>query len=383
MVWSNEAEAALLVELYNAQTGANVLFRYQANLTESFTQARPEADLLLGTYINNPAVAAAMRPLDEALSSHPYRPVGPITAGGRWQESTRLVPLAFSLPLIVFRAVHAPVMTTATVSLASLREGARKLGSANAESSLPRLVLFPPRDPRGVYEFLRSQGVRFSVDAGGNPNWNDVALGTAIAALQEWRRVVHGPLEAELAVADRFLNAPPLRLLDLEYLTYIYMPSDELLRWSFFATRAYDFRVLTNTEGRVLPLESVVWAGVPRTAANAEGALAFLRWILDPVNQMAVARTKIDQRIDRFGLFGGFSTIPAVNEQMIADLYPTIRDRLPAPELLAATTIVPRYWDELTAAVLWPLLRRPDANGGVRAAEIRNAVRQWYIQRGD
>ena len=383
MVWSNQPDAALLVELYNDKTDSQVLFRYVSNLTESFTQEAPQADILIGSYINNPSVLEALLPVDELLDALPQRPAEPFLSTARWEGSHRLVPLAFMLPTIVFRADLPADYPGTAITLDQIGHGAAKFGRFGENSPPSRLAFYPPLDPRGVYELLRVQGVSFFAAPDSTPMWDADLAQHAIEEVVDWRRRNNGSAALEASFAARFLHGPPLRLLDNRYLAYLYLPSDELLTWRFFSGGTYDFRWLADNDGNIAVLDSMIWAGIPRTSRNTQGAYDILRWFFESENQLALMQAKADQYVDRFGLFGGFSTVETVNRNVIPTVYPQLSGRVPSLDALVVPKILPRYWDELKAAVLLPFLGRSAEATSSWNEELRQSVTQWYRQRGN
>ncbi|MFW5827799.1 MAG: hypothetical protein ACOCU4_06895, partial [Alkalispirochaeta sp.] len=142
VVWSNVAETAFLVERYNFIHDADLQFRYVGNLTERFTQERPEADVIIGRWVNTPPVNALMRSREDSFTIETDLP--PVDAGPYW------IPLSFNLPAVATLPDVADQLDDFAVALDDL---------ANLYTTdTPPVHFAPAADPQAVYILHRVLG---------------------------------------------------------------------------------------------------------------------------------------------------------------------------------------------------------------------------------
>lgn len=372
LVWSNVPEVAFLVERYNHDTESAVRFRYVSNLAESLTQQYPEADVVIGRWINTPPVNALM------VNTAEY--VGAI-GGDRIPPELRTIspqwlPLSFNLPTIVARGDTWSDESVRTVTLAELANLAAADGGP--------LPFAPLSDSAGVYAVVRSLGFVPEVGPSGEPDWNPARLTGAIAALREWQETANGGFAAESAYIERYLYDPPHRQLETRRVRTYYGSSERVFTWRFFDDRRHAFRWLTGPDGRIYAGENVVYGGIPEASTRRAAARRFLQWIVDPAVQRSYVAEKIDARVDSFGFLDGFSTIDAVNRSIGAEIYPQLLGRVPRATVVEFSGALPRYWNEAREVIVEPYLvetlQEPVSDPD---PVLRTALDAWYRQRGD
>ncbi len=379
MIWSDVAEVAFIVELYNRDANTPVYFRYVDNLTETLTQQRLEADVVIGRWVNNPSVNGLMEPHSAysypALDSQAGRARGARFAvrvpRALLDASPYWIPLSFNLPGLLFLSDGTDPRDRFSMSL-------EEIGERSAGQQVPPVFFAPGSDPSAMYAVHRSLGFHATVDGAGSPAWDAEALDEALATVRAWQQRWNGSREEEAQYTERYLYDPPRRQLDTARVGLIYLPSNELFGWDFFDERRYDFAWLAGPEGRIVADESVVYGGIPSGTERLPDAVRFLSWLTTPDVQLSIITEKLVQRVDSFGVLDGFSTLPEVNRAMATEIYPELAGRIPHPEAVVIPATLPRYWNEALAQVVAPHLVR--ASG---ADELEPALRLWYRQRGD
>lgn len=379
VVWSNTTDAAFFVERYNLQSEQPVYFRYVENLTAALTQERAETDVVVGRWVHTPVVDKLIVPVERVFSP----------SGGAADDEAHLrsipdhiltradpwIPLAFTLPTIVSSREHTHISDPFSVSLASLsndllpREGA-------LEDAPP--VHAPRSRSDGIYAIYRSLGYSVTIDAENRPIRRRGALEAGIKIVTSWTEEHYGSLEEEETYIEEFLYDPPLRWIETNRIRSIYQSSDDLFDWGFFEDQDLQFRWLSAPDGRIAVNEDVVYGGILATSRKKEAGRRFLQWLAAEETQIELVTAKIEARIDTFGLFGGFSTIPAVNETLTTTVYPRLIGRVPAPMVLLFPEKHRRYWNEAVEAEVIPFLMDP-----TEARSLETALDRWYLQRGD
>ncbi len=362
VVWSNIAETAFLVERYNFLHDEDVRFRFVENLTESITQQRPEADVVIGRWVNTPPVNALMRTHETYLSA--AADVPPIDLGPYW------IPLSFNLPAIVMEPDVAEQLPEFAVSLEDI--------SQLYTSETPPIHFAPTADPQSMYALHRSLGFFPGVDAEGAPTWDDAQLSQAVSRIRDWRAEHNGTAQEEENYIERYLYERPLQHLEKDRLSVVYRDSKDLFTWRFFDERDVTFRWLSAPDGQLYANENVVYGGVPTTSERSGAAARFLTWTLDRETHVSIMRSKLQARIESFGFLEGLSLHESVNRRLVEEIYPELAGRLPHPGAVTFSGPLPRYWDEARRDVVDPYLQRETESDRLRAA-----LSLWYRQRGD
>lgn len=381
VVWSNTTDAAFFVERYAAAQDTTVHFRFVEDLTQTLTQERVDADLVIGRWVNTPTVNRLMRPVSEYSAGDSDDQV--VTASPRYRRpavapafdelSETWIPLAYTLPTITYLRDAAVATREFSVPFAAISD---VIVPINENVEVPPLA--PTATAESAYAIYRSLGFRAAVDAAGEPRWQRMELQNALNTVSQWLTDHYGAPMEERRYIEAFLYEPPLRQLESRRVRAVYRDSDELFSWSFLQDERFGFRWLATELETIAVNEDIVYVGIPTASRRSDAAAAFVRWLTTPDVQVRLIADKVEARIDTFGLFGGFSTIPTVNEQIAAVIYPRLLGTIPAPDILIAPGALPRYWNEAINQVIAPFFIDPDD-----AARLEERVRRWYLQRGD
>jgi hypothetical protein len=365
VLWSNVPEVAFVVERYNHLMGGDVQFRYVENLTQALTQQRPEADVVIGRWVNTPVVNRLMLPRTGYFPEDGSIDETILAGSPAW------IPLSFNLPTFVFDP-DSPLEAAGSYAL-SLTDLAVLYGTDAEE-----IHFAPSMDADTLYALHRSLGFGPTADDGGGARWSEGALERAVQQVREWQVEHNGGPRAERAYGERYLYVPLLRQLELGYIGVVQMSSNRVFSWRFFDERAYAFRWLASPDGTVTIGEDIVYGGIPRTSDRRNDAVRFLEWITDPAVQTELVRAKIEHRVDSFGVLDGFSTIRETNRTIETAIHRDLAGRIPDPGALSFPEPLPQYWDEARSAVVEPLLQ-----AGRSSDELATALDLWYRQRGD
>lgn len=359
-MWSNNPDTAFFIERYNFLMNREVDFEFVPNLVEALTQQRVEADLVIGSYVNTPTATAQMAAIESERIGG--------SGGAVW------VPLAFSLPTIVYESEGLAGEAGPSITLSELGD---LLYGTNSSDQIehPLFLLTYPEDTAWV--FLRSLGLVVTGDQDGAPMIDEETLRSSLSDIRAWQERYHGSPQREREYRDHYLYEPWPRLLEKDRIDALYLPSDLLLSWDYIAEEKWGFSVLTMEDGSYFALDNVVFAGIPEATEIKRDAQALLNWLTDPEVQIDLISQKLVQRIDSFGLFGGFSTNTQVTTAMLEEIYPDMDTHLINPEDVVLPAEQPRYWNEALARVVYPAL---DSSEPV---DLGAELSRWYRQRGD
>ena len=135
-----------------------------------------------------------------------------------------------------------------------------------------------------------------------------------------------------------------------------------------------DFRWIMEQE--TIPItEGTVFLGIPKKGKSKRAARAFVQWFFRIENQRLLLEYTKANRINEtvFGICGGFSALSQVTEQIFPFFYPELLGRMPPPEFLIPTDVLPINWAEIKERVILPYLHE--------RARIENAEETYSLEK--
>ncbi len=380
VIWTDQPEMAFVSEVFNVTGDLQAEVRFKPNLAAAFAREEMDADLVVGEFINTPVVTARLLALDDLIAGLGERPLPALIESSRHGDTTRLVPLAYELPMILVNPRVNLRLRDTFISTEEILTNSRKFSRFDDDRPI-RLGFIPGYDPLARYYLLRLRGVEFAASLEQQVRWDTAILDLESDWLDRWSAAIAGSRAAEAAFIERYLYDPPARQLERNRIAFAYSASSDQLDWQRRLDAGY--RWLASQDNRVPILDTVVWAGIPVESRRERSAMAFLEWFFSPATQEDLILKKIEHRILRFGYFGGFSTLGSVNRDVLARVYPEIRGQIVPDILLDAPPQLPRYWNEAVEEVLVPLLNDQMIDASDLSSEVRAAMNTWYLQRGD
>jgi len=381
VVWSDQPDMAFFAEVYNATHDHGILVRFKDNLASSMVQEAPEADLLVGTYLNSPIVRTGLRSLEPVLESIPEPPSALLLGIPQERTPVRLLPVAYQLPAIIINPAGELRVPPVFITMDDLAVNAHKFNRYFENGSPRRLAFVPRYNPLAKYYLLRVLGTSFSASAEEEIQWNRNEFDDSVTALFDWVTGICGSRTDESEFVEKYLYDPVPQQFARNRIGFAFSSSGEILHWNNLGNT--DFRWLASDDHRIPVMDDIVWAGIPASAARSDAAEEFLVWLFTPETQEFLIQAKAERRIPRFGLFGGFSTLSSINTGILTTLYPQLQGRLVPDDLLTAPPLLPRYWNEAIREVLLPLLQDQNISPQEMSGALSGRMNQWYLQRGD
>lgn len=381
IVWTNQPDMAFFAEIYNVIHDDAVIVRYKPNLAASLVQDNPEADCVIGDYIATPTLLDGFLPLNHLVNQIQDRPFEALTTSIMTDDTVRLLPVSYALPAIRVNPFARLRLDPIFIRTETITVNARKFNRFDRDGSAVALAFVPRYNPVAKYYLLRMNDTVFEVDTTQEVSWDDERLIRNLSGLASWVEEICGSREAEMDFMEKYLYDPVERQFERNRLAFAFTSSTDILDWEKDSPIVY--RWPADEEYRVPILDNVVWAGIPAGTDSEEEALAFLDWLFNRETQELLIRSKIERRISRFGLFGGFSTIHEVNTQFLSVLYPELAGRIVPEELLLVPPVLPRYWNESMQSILLPLLQDVSVSPEDFPAILHDRMFRWYRQRGD
>jgi ABC-type glycerol-3-phosphate transport system substrate-binding protein len=379
VVWTDEPELAIAVELFNARGDQAVRLAYKDELSAALLSAegsgRSAPAMAVGRCLDGAELRDRLASVDPVLRKLPERDgIYPeLLAGGLVDGRRVLLPLSFNMPAIIFTKDAAIAGDGFTLSLEDLAAPAAAFRKAGEGA---RMGFSPRWDPRFFMAALDAGGARFrasSRKAGleGRPGlaWDAEGLGSALAELDAWTSRVNGSaaLEDDFRFRHLFSTAP--RWLKDGRALFAYMDSSDMFLAGEESRGDIDFRWFSS-KGKIPFSDGALHAGLVKGAGGSRTAAAFLRWLLTPEAQRAVLERSRAAGVSRysFGFLGGFSSIRSVNDGLLPGFYPALVGHAPPADRLIPPAQKPSSWPKLRDSAIAPWALEASAGPAKRTA---------------
>ena len=357
---TSRPEFAGYAELFNQeQPEYKVELVYAAEPQELLSQPGPP-DIVVSERLTSRDAFARLDALDilfrgGALRRDSFYP-GSLQLG-TYEGRQRAIAISFNLPAVVFRSSHAQELGAGFVEdVADLKATAAGFNAVSGDR-ITRMGFSPLWDRSFLVTTAVFGPPSFDGGADGRMTWRSAELLSAVRLLRDWVGRVNGSMAAQQEFTDRYLYGPYTELLRQGRIEFYQVSSRELFGLSPSRLDGLDYRWLSIGE-RIPVLADVVSVGIPRGARHKGAARAFLRWFLSAESQEAILAdsTSGQTRGEGFGIAGGFSTLPEVNERSLARFYPILLGHILTPDLLRFPQALPTDWKEIRDTLVLPWL---------------------------
>ncbi|TVQ36174.1 MAG: hypothetical protein EA384_14875 [Spirochaetaceae bacterium] len=383
MLWAHRVDVAAIVELYNAQQREfKIEMRYVPDPASALEEAAVAPDIIISDAIANEAIGRLFAPLGGLVDRSPVVNTvfyGDLLQSGRIDGRQRLLPLSFDLPAVIFRrAGENEDLAEFSLHIDDIRAGAAGFNTGSDER-FTRMGLSPRWNTEFLYVLATIHGAGFQENSR-NAAWDEQQLRRSIDYVRDWVTSDNLGVTRENAFTNRYLYDPKYQLLVRDRIRFAYMRASELFRYTDSQRQRIDYRWIRGDHG-IPVLENIVYVGLPHNAPNRRGAQDVMQWLFQPQTHEQILESVRSKRLQEFGIAGGFSSIPAVNERVFPRYYPALLGRIPREDRLVFPPRVPRYWNEIRAEVVEPWLYR-EASAQPQPRPLREEIRLWLLQRG-
>ncbi len=279
----------------------------------------------------------------------------PLFQQGRYENQQVLLPISFNLPALMFNSrSDIEIPDSFMLSLDRLSE-MNTLFSSKEEETFTTLGLSLRWDPELLYLVSLLKGTNFRESETGALLWNSRGLKTAVDYIRTWTFETNGGLKPENVFEQKYMVEPPYNLISKNRILCYYSDLSEF--YSIPAQRRENLNIRWLAEENQIPvLPGPLFAAIPHGAPGIRGAKAFLTWFLDPENQEKLLSSTRYKRLRTFGIAGGFSSLPAVNEQILPTYYPNLVGYIPSSAYLDFPRPLPPEWPDIKEEVILPWL---------------------------
>ena len=382
-VWSDSPEVAAYLELYNSsQQHYRAGVELVDSVADSLQQRDDHPDVAFGSFLANqttfPLFSDVSRLVGEIGEERFYASLLQTGVEGQTQ---RLLPVSFNLPSVMFAANSA---NQELPDFALTPQELRTAGGQFNEQEEERYVRmgFSPRWKSGfLYSVARVYGAGFHESEERLASWDNRALDSSISFLRDWTKSTNGGFASEEAFRQQYLYDPPYQLILRERIRFAFLDSHAYFRFTEEQRDETDFRWVISDD--LVPVsEGVVMVGIPAEARNAAGAHDLVEWFYASETQKKLLRMVVSKQLSTFGIVGGFSSFPEINELSFPEVYPSLLGKIPPERMLQAPRTVPKNWGEIKRDVVHTWIAQAVANG-TDQDELADRIRSWVLQKGE
>jgi hypothetical protein len=251
--------------------------------------------------------------------------------------------------------------------------------STNTEKGFTKLGLSLRWEPRLLYLISLLKDTNFRESETGSLVWNSQNFKNSVELIRNWTYEVNEGLVPEREFTQKFLIEPPYKLIAKERILCYYADAAEF--YSIPSQRRDELKLRWLAEDDTIPvLPNVLFAGIPHGAPGIEAAKAFLHWFSKQETQEQLLSSTQYKRTRTFGIAGGLSALPKVNEQVLPTFYSSLVGYIPTASYLRFPPPMPPNWPKIRDQVIIPWLE-DQASSEKTEDLMRERLELWLRQR--
>lgn len=381
---TNRPEFTSYVELFNSsQDEYRLIISFNQAPREQLTaNGDCEFDLIIDSHLNSQKYLDRLASLenlfmDGQLDADRFYSV-PLQQG-RYDNQQVLLPIGFRIPGLMFHTDHPlPDQDSFLINMEQVRTLNEEF-SLQTEKGFTKLGLSLRWNPFLLYQITRLQGTDFRESSTGSLIWNSEKLQESVELFRNWTFELNDGLTAEREFTQKFLIEPPYKLISKERILCYYTDAEEFYSVSPQHREELQLRWLAADDS-IPVLPDMLFAGIPHGAPGIRAAKAFLAWFSNPETLEQLLAATQYKRTRTFGIAGGFSALPKVNEQILPTYYPSLVGYIPSAPYLNFPPPMPPNWLQIRDQVIIPWLEEQAASE--QTGELmRERLETWLRQR--
>lgn len=359
VLWTDRPEFAAYAQSFNSAQNEYVVEVVYKDSPASALKSKKASrwDVAIGPFLNSVSLNDTFMPLENLFAD------GTVDKAQFYQNALEkgvrdghqmLLPLSFNVPAFIFQSGKIK-QEYDSFALAPDSFSAICLDFNKAKSRHAKSAFSPMWNPESLFFFsILSPGLCSQFEAGNEVSQQDVESG--LAQIRQQIKDLDGGIKAETKFREKYLYKNPLELLDSSHIFFWYSDVGSFYTLPGERRQNYDFRYYQNGEGKVSACEDMLWLGVPKKGGNTKGAVAFIRWLMNPEVQQNLILKAREMGIRSFGITGGFSASKIVNTETLPQIYPFINTFIPLEEYLAFPDSCPPDWYAFKSGAVIPYL---------------------------
>ena len=379
VLWTDRPDFAAYAQAFNsAQSEYVVEVVYKDSPASALKGKKPGRwDVAIGPFLNSVSLNDTFMPLESLFSdgtvSKP-RFYQNALAKGISNGHQMLLPFAFNVPAFIFQSGKIR-QELDSFALTPDNFSAICLDFNKAKSRHAKSAFSPLWNPESLFFFsILSPGLCRQFEKGSEVRQQDVENG--LSYVRQMIEDLDGGIKAEAQFRDKYLYKNPLELIDSSHIFFWYSDVGSFYTLPSERRQNLDFRYCLNSDGKVASCEDMLWLGIPKKGGNTMGAVAFIKWLMNPeVQQNLILRAR-EMDIRSFGLAGGFSAMRTVNEDALPQLYPFITTFIPQDDYLAFPDPCPTDWYTFKNGAIIPYLVQ-ECSAGETSRKLWEVAESW------
>ena len=359
VLWTDRPEFAAYAQTFNSfQKDYVVEVVYKKSPAEALKGKKTGRwDVAIGPFLNSVSLNDTFMALDPLLSESTvskHRFYKNALEKGKVNGHQMLLPFSFNVPAFLFQSGKIK-QEFDSFALTAQGFSAICLDFNSAESSHPKSAFSPMWNPESLFFFsILSPGLCSLFEKSSDVRQQEVEAG--LVQIRQMIENLDGGIKAESQFREKYLYKNPIELLDSNHIFFWYSDVGSFYTLTEERRRNLDFRYYLNKDEKVAACEDMLWLGIPKKSGNTMGAVAFIKWLMDPKVQKDLILKAREMGIRSFGLAGGFSVIKSVNEDTLPRIYPFITTFIPQDEYIAFPDSCPTDWYALKSGSIIPYL---------------------------
>lgn len=383
VLWSDNPDLISYVEIFNSKhDNLKIETIYKKDPAMEIKISKRKPDIVFASYLNSPQVIDnfinlnqlfGKNKLDKSSFYEKLLTEGKALKGNKTKSKKQsLLPVSFNMPALMFRSGD---VSNNISSFFLTDENIAEL-SKDFNKENPKGLAFSPRwNSNILYHniILNSNGF---MHENKKLIYDAKAIEDSLESVRTFLKNNNGGLENDKAFEIKHLYKPDENLIEERRIFFAYTDLRDFYAIGAQKRNQLNFRWLSNKQ--TIPVsDDVIYAGIPKGAANKRGAKAFLKWFFTHEAQEEMMEAGKTKRIRTFGLCGGFSSIQSINGQVFPRHYPLLVGHIPPEEMLSFPPPRPIEWEMLKKNVIKKWLYF-EAGNETTTTSLDSAVSDWY-----
>ena len=369
-ILTDRKELASAVEIFDAADSSTTFTVRYVSIIDADIVKNENPDLIIGSELNSLEIIDLLRPVETNFPVYQAL-TGPSDSKGR----KYLIPLSFELPLIMGKkSVISELPDPIVVRPDDLRTAALPGMKTNDEGRITHLGFSPDWNPL-TYADLMAMKTPSGL-SGGFENVEEEILSQIILETRDWIVDSAGSLDADMAFSSRYRYIPDEYLILEGRTLFARTDFDYWASLPETTTNGLDIRYFSGP--RQIPVSSVTYAALTTKSKSFDSSMRFVSWLLHPETQARLLSRWERDGIRVFGIFGGLSSLPEVNNSIIPSYFPEMKDKVPEGHYLSVPALLPHRWSRIRDDVISPWFHNsvfdPDYSGS-----LAEAYKKWDL----
>ena len=374
--------AAYVEEFNSVQDNYRIEIVYKKEPGNALARTDYPGDLIISEFLNSPGTIDLFSSLTDVYDENKLD-LSIFYSGlldlGYIKEELYLLPISFNLPTIMFKK------TIESEDIPSFYMNHEEMENASTNFNITsntkfEVLGFSPRWENDVL-FINSvlMGTNYQMLGTGVLSWDRQKLLDSIDLSKNWSEEINGGLEQEEEFTTKFLYDPSYKLIEENRILFYYSNLVNFFGIAPEKRKNLDFIWLASDD-KIPVLGNILFAGIPEKAKNRKGAIRFIHWFFDSETQKNLLKSSQIKRMDTFGFANGFSSLPEINKNELAIIYPNLVGKIPQESSLSFPKALPLYWIELKTRVINPWLYGQTGENPP-GITLQEAIEEWLKQR--